>query len=70
MTNNIITPLFTIGKVSFISHCNIIESKYVENQWNYFIVNEYNSYGSGWLNEDEIITKIKNLKDDSITTIN
>lgn len=64
-------PIFEIGPVPHLPHCNIIEREYREGQWHYGIINSYNAYGSGWADEDFIIsevTKEQQLKSPGKTT--
>lgn len=59
---NIPDPIFELGKVPFIPHCVLIARKYEKDKWVYAIQNNYNSYGSGWGDEDFIISQIENVK--------
>lgn len=51
-------PIFELGPVPLIPHCHIIEREYREGKWHYGINNSYNSYGSGWADEDFIIAEV------------
>lgn len=60
--NHKVEPLFQEGRmpVDEFKHCFIQEIKPTPNgSYKYFIYNSYNTYGSGWLTEDELIDKIK-----------
>lgn len=56
------TPIFELGKVPKLPHCIIQDRHYDGKKWNYYIYNQYNSYASGWGDEDFIINEIKKLK--------
>ena len=52
-------PIFDIGKVPSLPHCVIHKREYrTDAKWHYAIINNYNSYGSGWADEDWIIAQI------------
>jgi hypothetical protein len=52
------SPIFEIGKVPKLPHCVIKDRHYDGVKWNYYIYNQYNSYASGWGDEDFIIQQI------------
>lgn len=52
-------PIFQLGKVPKIPHCDIQERQYRDGKWHYFICNNYNAYASGWADEDQLIEQIK-----------
>lgn len=63
MKNNlIIDPMFEIGKVPNLPHCEIQKREYREEKWYYAIRNNYNPWGSGWLDEDALIIEIGKYK--------
>lgn len=52
-------PIFEIGPVPQLKHCEIQDRKQKNGQWKYFIRNNNNPWGSGWADEDFIINQIK-----------
>ena len=61
----IVDPLFEKGPlpVDELKHCVIQEIQQTRSgNYRYFIHDKYNSYGSGWLSEDDLIKKITNIK--------
>ena len=52
-------PIFELGAVPMLPHCKIIEREYrKDGRWYYGIINSYNAYGSGWADEDWIISQV------------
>jgi hypothetical protein len=52
------TPIFEIGKVPCLSHCEIQIREHRSDGWYYFVRNNYNPWGSGWVSENQIINEI------------
>ena len=60
-----VDPLFEKGTlpVDELNHWVIQEIQQMSNgNYRYFIYDKYNTYGSGWLTEDELIDKITKTK--------
>jgi hypothetical protein len=58
-TLSIPDPIFELTKVPGIPYCTLWKREYrKDGKWYYAIINSYNSYGSGWANEDWIIEQI------------
>lgn len=63
-----VDPLFEKGPLPLneLSYCEIQKIKQTENgNYKYFIHNKYNSYGSGWITEDDLIKKLVNAKENN-----
>lgn len=57
------TPIFKLGSVPSLPHCELQKREYRnDGKWWYFISNNYNSYASGWGDEDFIIEEIAKHK--------
>jgi len=53
------SPIFEIGRVPCLPHCELQEREYrKDGKWYYFVRNNYNPWGSGWADEDYIIGQI------------
>lgn len=55
-------PIFELGPVPRLEHCIIQKREYRDGKWQYGIINNYNPYGSGWADEDFIISEIAKEK--------
>lgn len=51
-------PIFELGKVPELPHCEIQQREYRDGKWHYAIRNNYNPWGSGWGDEDWIIEQV------------
>lgn len=52
-------PIFGYGKIPYLPHMFIQAREWREDKWWYFLQNNYNPWGSGWGDEDFIISQIK-----------
>jgi hypothetical protein len=56
-------PIFELGKVPFLPHCEIQSREYKKDgKWYYAIRNNYNPYGSGVADEDWVIQQVEKAK--------
>jgi hypothetical protein len=61
--NNMIQPIFELGKVPFLPHCTIQKREYKKDgRWYYFIHNSYNANCSGLADEDWIVEQVEKAK--------
>lgn len=60
-------PIFEVGRVPNLPHCEIQQREYRNGKWHYAIRNNYNPWGSGWADEDFIISEIAKAKKPATT---
>ncbi len=55
-------PIFNLGRVPYIPHCEIQQREFRDREWHYFIQNNYSPIASGWITEDRLMEQISDNK--------